>query len=358
VRILNNADVERVLTLDACMSALRDAYRELSAGKAENRPRNHSYLPVAREGFTDCQYRFKSQEGGGGSSDVWALRLTSEMIGSELVEGVKRRRYIAAAPGGKYCGLVLLFSTSQLEPLALLHDSYIQKMRCSATSALAMDALANPGVRVAALFGAGWQARSHLQYMLHVRPSLSEVRVFSPVAAERNSFAAEWAASSGRKIVAVDSPRDAVAGAQLVVCATNTFNPCFDGTWIEPGAHVSSITHPDQSVVRRELDDTILDRADRIAVLSREQIHHDRQVDLLGTVERGRKSLTDLIELSDLLAGKATGRTSPEQITVFANNTGMGLQFAAVGARVLALAEQQKLGREIPAEWLLQDTPP
>ena len=72
----------------------------------------------------------------------------------------------------------------------------------------------------------------------------------------------------------------------------------------------------------------------------------------------GHKTLADLVELSDLLAGKEAGRTSSKQITVFANNTGMGLQFAAVGARVLALAEQQKLGREIPAEWLLQDTPP
>lgn len=358
MRVLSNADVERILTLDECMSALRQAYCELSAGKAENRPRNHSYLPVAREGFTDCQYRFKSQEGGGGTTGVWALRLTSEMIGSECIVGVKRRRYIPAAMGEKYCGLVLLFSTSQLEPLALLHDSHIQKMRCSATSALGIDALANPDVRVASLFGTGWQARSHLQFMLHVRPSLAEVRVFSPVVAERESFASEWAAKTGRKIVAVDSPQAAVARSQLVICATNTFNPCFDGEWLEPGVHVGSITHPDQSVIRRELNDTTLDRADKLVVLSREQIRHDKQVDLMGPVERGKKAFEDLVELSELLAGKATGRTSPDQITVFANNTGMGLQFAAVGARVLAVAERRGLGHQIPSEWLLQDTPP
>jgi len=118
MRVLSNDDVEKVLTAEECMAALRIAYREHSQGLADNRPRNHSYLSVTREGLTDCQYRFKSQEGGNVSSGVWALRVTSEMIGSETVEGVKRRRIIPAATGDKYCGLVMLFSTTKLEPLA------------------------------------------------------------------------------------------------------------------------------------------------------------------------------------------------------------------------------------------------
>lgn len=358
MKILSNADVEAVLTPEACMDALRTAYREHSEGLADNRPRNHSYLPVAREGMTDCQYRFKSQEGGNASSGVWALRVTSEMIGSETVNGVKRRRMVPAASGDKYCGLVMLFSTTRLEPLAILHDSFIQKMRCSATSALGIDALANRDVRVAGLFGTGWQAQSHVQYMFLVRPSLEEVRVFSPVAADREAFAVQWSERTGRKVTAVDHPRAAVEGCGIVTCATNTFHPCFEGAWLEPGTHVGSITHPDAATTRRELDDATFDRADVIAVLSREQIRHDRQVDILGPVERGRLGFEDLVELGELLAGKARGRTGRDQITVFANNTGMGLQFAAVGARVLALAEQAGLGREVPTGWLLQDTPP
>jgi alanine dehydrogenase len=358
MRVLSNDDVEKVLTAEECMAALRIAYREHSQGLADNRPRNHSYLPVTREGLTDCQYRFKSQEGGNVSSGVWALRVTSEMIGSETVEGVKRRRIIPAATGDKYCGLVMLFSTTKLEPLAIVHDSTIQKMRCSATSALGIDALCNKDIRVAGLFGTGWQAQSHLQCMFLVRPTLEEVRVFSPIAADRKAFAQHWSEKIGRKVIAVDHPRDAVQDCQLVVCATNTFNPCFDGHWLEPGTHVGSITHPDSTVVRRELDDTTFDRADVIAVLSREQIRHDKQVDILGTVERCRKTFEQLHELGDLLAGKVVGRTKPDQITIFANNTGMGLQFAAVGARTLELAERQGLGQEIPTGWFLEDTPP
>jgi ornithine cyclodeaminase/alanine dehydrogenase-like protein (mu-crystallin family) len=63
-------------------------------------------------------------------------------------------------------------------------------------------------------------------------------------------------------------------------------------------------------------------------------------------------------ELGDLLVGRFPGRSHKDQITVFANNTGMGLQFAAVGARALALAEAKGLGREVPTEWFLEDTTP
>jgi len=75
-------------------------------------------------------------------------------------------------------------------------------------------------------------------------------------------------------------------------------------------------------------------------------------------VERGLKKWEEIGELGDLLVGKFRGRTRPGQITIFANNTGMGIQFAAVGARALALAEAKGLGHEVPTEWFLEDTTP
>ena len=100
----------------------------------------------------------------------------------------------------------MLFSTTKLEPLAIIHDSTIQKMRCSATSALGIETLCNKDVRVAGLFGTGWQAQSHLQCMFLVLPTLEEVRVFSPIAADRKAFAQHWSAKAGRKVTAVDHP--------------------------------------------------------------------------------------------------------------------------------------------------------
>ncbi|MPZ86438.1 MAG: hypothetical protein GEV28_41125 [Actinophytocola sp.] len=93
-------------------------------------------------------------------------------------------------------------------------------------------------------------------------------------------------------------------------------------------------------------------------MLSREQVHHDKQFDILGPVERGRLEWADIREIGEVLAGQAPGRGSADEITVFANNTGMGLQFAAVCARALALAEQRDLGHIVPTDWFLEETSP
>ena len=359
MRVLSNSDIEQVLTLKECMKVLEVAYQEAALGKAANRPRNHTMFPLEDERHPGFHFRFKSQEGGNLSSKVWALRITSDMAGVEtLAGGVKRRRLIPAAPGNTFVGLITLYSLETLEPLAIMHDSYIQKLRVGATSAMAIRELSNPDARVAGLFGSGWQAEAHLQYLLLVRPQIDEVRVYSTTPAHRKAFAEHWSAKTGKKIVAADYPRDAVKGCRIVTCATAAMEPCFDGDWLELGTHVTGITSPDRTSPRHELDEATFDRADVLVVLSKEQVEYDNQFDIMGPVKRGVKKWDDIGELGDLLTGRFAGRKRKEQITLFANNTGMGIQFAAVGARALALAEARGLGREVPTEWFLEETSP
>ena len=359
MRILSNHDVEAVLTMEDCLDSLEVAFKEYVQGRAHNRPRTHTYFPVEDERFPGFRFRFKSQEGGGLASGVWALRITSDMAGVERLEsGVERRRLLPVAPGKRYVGLVTLYSLTSLEPLAIMHDSVVQKWRVGATSGLGIRALATQDATVAGMFGSGWQAETHLLTLLHVRPSIEEVRVFSPTAAHRERFAAEMSERTGCRIVAVDERRAAVAGCQIVTCATAAMEPCFDGSWLEPGTHVTAITSPDGTATRRELDDVTFDRAASITVTSKEQVHHDKQFDILGPVERGRMKFDDIREIGDVLLGNVPARESDDEITVFANNTGMGLQFAAVCSRVLELAERAGLGHEIPTDWFLEETTP
>ena len=79
---------------------------------------------------------------------------------------------------------------------------------------------------------------------------------------------------------------------------------------------------------------------------------------LRSAVERGVLSWERIYELGELLNSKAPVRTDPKQITLFNNNIGMGIQFAALGSRVLAQARERGVGIEIPSEWFVEDTPP
>ncbi|MDE3075557.1 MAG: ornithine cyclodeaminase family protein [Chloroflexota bacterium] len=353
--VLKNADVEKVIDMGECMAALEDTYKDLQLQRGINRPRNHTYFPVKSPNHPDFGYRFKSQEGGTVSAGVWALRITSDMTGVEkMVDGSFRRRLLPVATGNRYVGFIVLFDLERLEPIAIIDDSVIQKYRVAATSALGIRRLAPQDAEVAGLFGAGWQASAHLDALLRIRPGIREVRVFSPTPDHRRRFAAEQSAKHECKVLAVDAPEQAVKGCQIVTAATAAMEPVLDGRWLEPGQHITCINSPDGTAMRRELDDEAYARADYVLVLSKEQIEHDNQVDLKGAIAKGKP----VHELGELLLDMAPGRTDSKQITIFANNTGMGVQFAAVGARVLELAKKAGLGREIATELFLEETTP
>jgi ornithine cyclodeaminase/alanine dehydrogenase-like protein (mu-crystallin family) len=352
--VVGNEDVEQVLTLDDCFEVVETAYREMAEGRAVNRARSHTYLPTSRP---DVAYCLKSMEGGVASLGVMALRLSSDHVAERVVAGLRRRDKLPSASGERYLGLILLFSTETLELLAVLHDGVIQKLRVGVTTALAMRHLARTDARTLGLFGSGWQASAHLPALCRVR-DFREVRVYSPTVEHQRRFADEMTRTVGVPVRAVDGPREVVEGADCVVATTNASRPVFDGAWLAPGTFVASIVGGDHVRPRWELDDTTIRRADRIVVNSREHLRAARQRDLLDPLEAGALRWEMIGELAEVIAGKVPGRTRPEEITLFKNNVGLGIQFAAVGARVLELCRAKGRGREIPSEWFLQTVHP
>src|SRR5262245_27521247 len=163
--LLNNEEVEKALTPADTIASTEDVYRELAAGAAYNRPRSQVYLPVESKAHPGFRYRFKSQEGGSPGTGVWALRITSDMAGHSFTAGVKRRRILPVATGNRYCGLVISFDIERIEPVAIMPDGVIQKMRVAASSAVGAKYLAPAKPQVLGLFGSGWQAGAHLEYL-------------------------------------------------------------------------------------------------------------------------------------------------------------------------------------------------
>ena len=354
--LLTNEEVEQALTPQDAIAATESIYRELAEGKALNRPRSQTYLPAESEhpGF---QYRMKSQEGSGVSSGVWALRITSDMAGFSYTAGVKRRRILPVATGNQYCGLVILFDVEKIEPVAIMPDGVIQKVRVAALSAVGARYLAPANPRVLGLFGSGWQAGAHLEF-LTTQFQFEEIKVYSPNQEHCREFCRNMSAKLGRDVRAVDTSKEAVEGSDFVQAATAAWDPVFDGHLVEKGMYVASIGGADASNKRREMDDETIRRADVYVVHSKEVARNDQSPDVWEIAQKGIVRWDSILELQDLVAGKAPGRTDPSQITVFNNNTGAGTQFAAVGSAVVSRAREMKLGRELPTEWFLEDVSP
>jgi alanine dehydrogenase len=355
--LLNNDEVERALTPQDAIAATETIYRELAEGKAINRPRSQTYMPVESKEHPGFRYRFKSQEGSGVESGVWALRITSDMAGFSYTAGVKRRRILPVATGNRYCGLVILFDLERIEPIAIMPDGVIQKVRVAALSVVGAKYLVPSKPKVLGLFGSGWQAGPHLEFLCSEFP-FERVKVYSPNQDHCREFCRKMAVQLGREVEAVDSPRKVVKGSDVVQAATAAWDAVFDGHWVEKGMYVASIGGSDGSNKRREIDDETIRRADLYVVHSKEVARLDQSPDVWEVAQNGIKSWESIQEVQDLVAGSIKGRTSADQITVFNNNTGAGTQFAAVGAAVLKRARAMGLGREVPTEWFLEDVSP
>ncbi len=223
------------------------------------------------------------------------------------------------------------------------------------TGAVGTDILARPDCRVLGLYGTGRQARRHLVTMCTIRPSIEEVRVFSRAADNRMAFVTRMQPQVSARIIAVEKPEDASRGADLICLATGSNVPVLFGAWLEPGQHVTSIVAGNKGVVqqgsvsrpRREFDDAVIARADRVVATLKEQAIMDEQGDLFEPVANGVTSWDRIADLGELVCGKVSGRRSPAEITVFKQNSDQGVGFMALAKLAHDKARAGGLGIEI-----------
>lgn len=351
--LLTNDDVAGILDISGCMAALERAYLAMARGQSVERPRSQTRVPLDEPDVTYC---FKSMEGALLGDGYMTLRITSDAVFEGKVNGRARREKLARGPGGTYCGLIFLFSTRDVAPVALIHDGLIQLARVACTSALSVQLLAREDAGDLALIGAGEQAWWHLKAAATVR-RLRRVRVYGPTPARRAALAARARDELGLAAEAVATAQLAVSGADIVIAATNASEPVLDGRWLAPGTHVVSIVSGDKGSTRRELDDETMRRAALVVAHSKAGAIEHGNGDLAGPVAAGLLSWEKIIDLPDLVAGDSPRRRSREEITVFKNNGGTGLQFAAVAPAVYERARDAGIGRKLPAAWFMESMP-
>ena len=174
--ILSNDDVEQLLSMRECIDALEDAYAELAEGRGISRLRSDSFAPTSRK---DALYSLKSMDGICPKLGVGAVRINSDIVTWPEDGGNARRVKVPAAPNQRYVGLVLLFSVENGEPLAIMPDGVMQRMRVGAANGLGVKHLARKDARHVGILGSGWQAGAQLMAVTTVR-DIETIRCFSP----------------------------------------------------------------------------------------------------------------------------------------------------------------------------------
>jgi alanine dehydrogenase len=169
------------------------------------------------------------------------------------------------------------------------------------------------------------------------------------------------------EVAAVDEPEKVVRDADIVATCTDSTRVVFDEPdWLKEGAHVTCVR-------ACEVGPRVIQKCDLSVKLGKNTIEamDEGMIRLHGNVgyiagqpeERARipNPAVDNYKgdyfkyFMDVRAGRAPGRTHDRQITFFINAGTQGLQFAACAGKVVELAKQKKVGRELPTEWFLQD---
>lgn len=282
---LSEDDIARLLRIDDVIAAVEEGFRLLGRGGAVNRPRQR----VA----------------GGGS----ALHVMAAGVPELGVMGFK-----AYAGGrGRTRFLGHLYSGESGELLAVMEADRLGQLRTGAASAVATKVLARPEAGSVGIIGTGWQARGQLIAVSRVRP-VALVTCYGRSPERRERFAEEMVQELGAEVVAVDSPEEAVEGRDIVITATNAREPVLAGSQLRPGMHVNAVGS--NAANRRELDADAVARATVRAVDDLEQARAECG-DIIATVDAGRITWDEVVELGHVVAGGIGGRKAADDITLF-----------------------------------------
>lgn len=237
---------------------------------------------------------------------------------------------------------VMLFSADTGKMIAAMDGNYITAIRTACVSAMATKALANPESAVLGVLGAGVQARAHIRALTQIR-KISEIKIYDIFEASARQLQEALEKEIGVKIDVVQSAREAVLDANLLVTVTTAKEPIVKADWLKPGMHINAVgSHrPDL----REIDGATLASA-KIVVDSREAIMAECGDILLAIQEKAITADSVHAEIGEILAGKKPGRTRSDEITLY-KAVGIAIQDVATAHLVYRKALERKVGTDI-----------
>ncbi|HWA98121.1 MAG TPA: ornithine cyclodeaminase family protein [Pirellulales bacterium] len=315
VLYLTEAEVARLLDLRSVIDAVHESFRQLAAGAATNVPRTRAI---------------------GKGVVLHTMSGAADYLGL-----VGWKCYTTTRQGAKF--LAGLYDSSSGELVALIEANRLGQLRTGATTAVAVEWLAAPTAAEVGLVGAGYQAQTQLAAVAAARP-IRRAFVYSRSEEKRDAFAEQMSNELKIEVVPVDRPREAVEDLPIVVTATTSKTPVLDGADLAEGTLVCAMGS--NWLSRAELDAATLRRADNVVCDSIAACQHEAG-DFVDALEKGIFRWDRAVELADVVAGRAVGRSRSESVVVF-KSVGMGIEDVATGALLVQRAKAQGLGTMLP----------
>lgn len=315
VLYLTESDVEDLLTMPVAVEAMQQGFAQLAQQRAENVPRQRA----SAKGFV-----------------LHSMSATAEYLG---LGGWKQ--YTTTSHGAKF--LVGLYALATGELLALIEANRLGQMRTGAVTGLAIQQLAITDARTAGILGSGWQAESQLEAACVARP-IERAVVFSPNPQHRQDFAAKMSRRLAIEVIAVDTPGQAIDAMPIVITATTSNVPVFEGSWLAPGALICAVGS--NWLRKTEIDTTTLSRAALVVCDDVACCQHEAG-DFREALDQGLFQWSQARALAEVVAEPTPARQDDSDVIVF-KSVGMALEDVALGGRLLDQAQQERKGIALP----------
>jgi ornithine cyclodeaminase len=321
--VISAAEVVSLLDLDALADAVQSAMADLSAGRASMPPRVAAQVP-RRDAMLAAMPAYLPAAGA----------LTAKLV-SLFPRNQDRPTHHA---------LICCFDPATGTPVAVIDGTYLTAARTAAGSAVATRLLARPGAACVTVIGTGVQAGAHARALARL-PDVQSVQITGRDQSKATALAGELTAA-GVPAQALASVEDAVRSADVVCTATHAASPVLRREWLRPGTHVNSVgynTSGEGEVDSATIHDALVVVESRAAALAPPPAG---AVELLRAIGQHAVYASRIVEIGQISAGAARGRTGDTQLTLY-KSVGVAVQDAAAATLVLAAARERGAGTHI-----------
>ncbi len=312
---LTESDVDQLLDMRLAIEAVEEAFRQLATGRAMNVPRMRA-------------------KGTG-------IVLHTMSAAADYLGLVGWKCYSTTRAGAKFH--VGLYDAQSGALVALIEANRLGQLRTAAATGVAVKWMADPSAHEVGMFGSGLQARTQLEAVALARP-IKRAFVYSRTEANRRAFADEMSRRLEIEVAPVDRPQEAAEDLPIVVTATGSAVPLFDGNWLAEGTMVAAVGS--NWLNKAEIDAHVIRRADNIVCDSVAACRHEAG-DFIDALEKGVFDWSRAVELADVVAGTAVGRSTRASVTLF-KSVGLAIEDVALGGKLLDLARGAGVGKELP----------